>query len=143
MKKIALVTEFFYPTTGGTQTAVAHIAHSLSQRGYDVTVFAPLPTVNQPDQPSSHYTTIWLPAHISLLPPYIQIQARLIRLLPAYDLIHLFHPVLLALAFCWPGVCSLLPRLSSPLWDMIPTVFTICAIQNDGLHNGYANRPMF
>jgi len=124
MKKIALVTEFFYPTTGGTQTAVAHIAHSLSERGYAVTVFAPLPTINQPDQPSSHYTTVWLPAHITLLPTYIQIQARLIGLLADYDLIHLFHP-----AF---GLGALLARW---LFPPSPLIVTLMGYDTYGFHD--------
>jgi glycosyltransferase involved in cell wall biosynthesis len=89
---VALITEFFYPTVGGTQTAVAKIAEQLSRRGHQVTVFAPLYEQNQPQQPSQRYFTHWVRFPSWPLLGYFIGQLALSRLLKAFDVIHLFHP---------------------------------------------------
>ena len=91
--KIALVTEFFHPTTGGTQTAVAGIAEALSRRGHRITVFAPLFNSPQPSsQPGKTYTTVWLQAPARPIVGHLLVQWNLLTKLAPYEVIHLFHP---------------------------------------------------
>ncbi len=91
--KIALVTEFFYPTMGGTQTAVASIANSLGSRGHHVTVLAPLSNQGPwPPQPGGAYTTRWLHFRPWPLAGYLAVQWAIRTRLAPFDVIHLFHP---------------------------------------------------
>jgi len=91
--KLALVTEFFYPSTGGTQTVVAGLAEALGRRGHEVTVFAPLPSsAPSPAQPGRLYETRWIRRHPWNVLGYAAVQAALFARLRTFDGIHVFHP---------------------------------------------------
>jgi glycosyltransferase involved in cell wall biosynthesis len=105
MTSVALITEFFHPTTGGTQTAVAWIAEKLAIQGLDTIVIAPHYYRTLPSQPSKHYLTIWLRARSASLLSYLRLHWGIFRRLKNSDVLHLFHP-----AF---GLGSLMAKL---LW---------------------------
>ncbi len=92
--KIVLVTEFFHPSTGGTQTVVAAIANELSQRGHIVTVLAPLAAGHdQTSSPNRAYSVVLAP--LSKRSPYghLKVQFRIWQQIPKdADVIHVFHP---------------------------------------------------
>ncbi len=91
--KIALVTEFFYPTTGGTQTVVASVAEVLGRRGHQVTVLAPLADrAQRPPQPGETYVTQWIRFRPWPLVGYLVVQGALWARLAPFEAIHLFHP---------------------------------------------------
>jgi len=102
--RIALVTEFFYPTAGGTQTVVACIADELARRGHEVTVFAPLTDGHAyPTWQDRAYQVVWIPVPKYPVVGYLVVQYRMCRLLSRdWDVVHVFHP-----AF---GLASLLAR---------------------------------
>lgn len=91
--KIALVTEFFYPTTGGTQTFVASLAEMLGRRGHRVTVLAPLSgRTPWPPQPGETYITRWVRFRPWPLVGYLTVQLALWARLAPFDVLHVFHP---------------------------------------------------
>ncbi len=91
--KIALVTEFFYPTTGGTQTAVTNIAAGLGQLGHKVTVFAPLfNSTHRPSQPGENYGTQWVQFQPWPMLGYLIAQMTIWVKLAPFEVVHVFHP---------------------------------------------------
>ena len=93
MKKIALVTPFFFPVIGGTQTVVINIAKQLKRKGYYVEIITPkvdkkskkveiyegIKVVRSFRIPGKILNEIWF--HITIL-PYLK----------KFDIIHVFHP---------------------------------------------------
>ncbi len=91
--KIALVTEFFFPTTGGTQTVVASLAERLAGRGRQVTVLAPLADRSPwPAQPEESYTVRWFRLRSLPFAGYLLVQRAIGASLGPFEVIHLFHP---------------------------------------------------
>jgi glycosyltransferase involved in cell wall biosynthesis len=91
--KIALVSEFFYPTVGGTQSAVARIAEGLAALGHDVVVFAPLAHHEvTPAQPATAYQTHWIRRPRLTVIGYLFWQLALYWRLRPFAVVHLFHP---------------------------------------------------
>jgi glycosyltransferase involved in cell wall biosynthesis len=92
--KVTLVTEFFYPTTGGTQTVVACIAGELARRGHDVAIFAPLANdQRQPPWENKEYRVVWAPFPQRPIIGYLTAQYNIWRLMDKdVDVVHVFHP---------------------------------------------------
>lgn len=91
--KIALVTEFFYPTTGGAQTFAANLAERLAERGHQVTVLAPLADgLPWPAQPTERYTTRWFRFRALPFVGYLLVQWAIGTSLGRFDVVHLVHP---------------------------------------------------
>jgi len=93
--KIALVTQFFYPSTGGTQTVVAALADELGRRGHQVSVYAPCATAHGlAPSPTKAYGVAWIPSRQRPIAGYLAAQCRMWRRLRRRDVevIHVFHP---------------------------------------------------
>jgi phosphatidylinositol alpha-mannosyltransferase len=127
--KIALVGENYYPTLGGIQEHIHHVARYLLGRGHQVNVLTGLPTVDRwrgpPDEPwvrrvgpARTYRVIGSRTTLTFGP---QVASNLGRILAAeaYDLVHVHGP-------CDFG----LPSLLYPLYRG-PIVATLHSPMND------------
>jgi|FLOH01.1.fsa_nt_gi L-malate glycosyltransferase len=93
MKKIALVTPYFYPVIGGTQTVVINLAKQLKKKGYYVEILTP--KVKPNSKKFDVYDGIKVVRH-SRIPNKalneIWFQLEILPYLRKFDIVQVFHP---------------------------------------------------